>query len=77
MNILLTLVIVAVLMVLCGTIIQLVGGRAWLMILYTLGLIALVFGIYLAFASMWREIAIIFIIVGILLEVVAIVMTMK
>lgn len=77
MNIILILVIVAVLMVLCGTIIQLIGGRAWLMILYVLGLISLAYGIYLAFASMWREIAIVFIIAGILLEVVAIAITMK
>lgn len=77
MNILLVGIVLVVMIVLGGVIMRYVNNMVWVMALYILGFVSLVLGVYLLPATMWRGIAIACLVVGVLLELVAIVLTIK
>lgn len=77
MNIFLIGIVAIVIISMCAVALKNISNRAWVIALYILGLLALGVGLYLLPASTWKSISIGALIVGIILEAVAIGITVR
>ncbi len=77
MNIFLVGIIVVVVIVLCTVALKYSSNKVRVIALYILGLLPLGFGLYLLPANSWRSISIGAIVVGVIIEIVAIVITVR
>lgn len=71
------LIIITATLAVAGAFLGCIGKPTWVFMLYILGLTFLIIGIYLFPASMWKNISVAFLLIGLFMELIAIIVTFK
>lgn len=77
MNVIIMLIIITATLAAVGAFLGCIGKPTWVFMLYILGLVFLAIGIYLFPASMWKNISVAFLLIGMLMDLIAIIVTFK